>query len=88
MQIQDFEFFNIETYTSIDKSEKLQELFGVPFYREENTNKYSNFFKKKMVSPKPETKISWWVWIIALVLAIAAIWGLVKIIAAIGAMII
>ena len=83
MQKQDFDFFNIETYTSSDKSEKLQELFGVPFYREENTNKYSNFSKKKLMRPK----IPWWVWIIAPVLAIVALWGLVKIIAAIIAMI-
>lgn len=87
MQIQDFEFFNIETYTSSDKSEKLQELFGVPFYRKKNTNIYSDFSKKKLMSPKTKTKIPWWVWIVALILDIAAIWGLVKIIAAIIAVI-
>ncbi len=87
MQINDFEFFNIETYTSSDKSKKLQELFGVPFYREKNTNKYSNFSKKKLMSSKGKTKTHWWLWIIVLALVIAAIWGVVKIIVAITAMI-
>lgn len=81
--MQEFEFFNIETYTSSDKSEKLQELFGVPFYREENTNKYSNFSKKKLISLKNKTKMPWWVvWIIVPILVIAVIWVLMKILIA------
>lgn len=87
MQIQDFNFFNIETYASSDKSERLQELFGVPFYREENTNKYSNNKKKSSIQKPSKVRIPYWAWIVVPVLAIVAIGGLVKIITAIVEMI-